>query len=1178
MIDSTALVAALKAQVLTLEGDLRVRVDAQPEVSERWRAEHRRVLAAERTASSWTEWRDDRVTQAAVAWVLTTVFVRFSEDNGLIKPVWITGPGSRRQEALDAQLAFFRGQPEATDREWVLEAVSYLRRLPSTAGLVDDYSPLWSVSPSGQAVSDLLAFWRERDADGQLRWDFAAPDWSTRFLGDLYQDLSEYAKKTYALLQTPEFVEEFILDQTLEPALKERRLEGFSVIDPTCGSGHFLLGAFARLLERWGYEAPGLELQLRVQKALDAVHGVDLNPFAVAIAKFRLTIAALHACGLRTLEQAPAFDYHVAAGDSLLFGRRQEALPFAGADEDEALSAMVQSSEDLEQLKEILEPRQYDVVVGNPPYITVKDKRLNEAYRQRYATCKGTYALTVPFMERFYDLAKPLTGDRAAGWVGQITSNSFMKREFGSKVIENLLARKDLRLIADTSGAYVPGHGTPTVILVGRNQTPSGATVRSVLGVRGEPGRPDDPSRGVVWRSIVEHVGDPGWGNRWVTVTDLKRERLKRHPWSLSGGGASDLLSSLDASAGRLGALISRSGMFGDSHAEDLLAAPVGAFSRLGVDSGDIVAAINGDTVRDWVATQAGELLLAPGPVAQPTPAQQTLKALWPWRTSAWDRATFSAGSYRQAGRHWLSWHQVSVRQRDQTRLVFAKIATHNQFALTREPWIEKPSALRVELPAGATEGDHLGLLGVLNSSTACFWLKENCHAKGSQSGTGGFMHDAWEEFTEFTGTTLQDFPLPSVLPFERAQLIESLARQLVEESPESVAARLVPTALAFNQVRTNFERLRSQMVSAQEELDWEVYQHYGLVANDLTSSTTDLPGLILGERAFEIALARQVTAGNEETVWFTRHGSTPVTEIPARWPAAYRELVQRRLDLIESDPSVALLESPEHKRRWASESWESMQQRALRDWLLDRLEDKRYWFNGPTPTPRSVSQLADEVGRDEDLMSVLALWEGRPDVPIVQSLTKLLTDEAVPFLAAYRLKDSGLRKFEAWQETWDLQRQEDAGMQVGVIPVPPKYTNADFRKASWWQARGKLDVPKERFILYPNAGRATDSTLLLGWAGWDHAEQALALATIIGEREAEGRSDEDLVPLVAGLAELQAWVEQWHADVHPVYGQSLAVFCREQLADRSRQVNQSVEQLAAWRPPATTRGRKAKA
>ena len=51
-----------------------------------------------------------------------------------------------------------------------------------------------------------------------------------------------------------------------------------------------------------------------------------------------------------------------------------------------------------------------------------------------------------------------------------------MKREFGTKLVEDFLAHKDLRLVADTSGAYIPGHGTPTAILVGRNQRPVGQT------------------------------------------------------------------------------------------------------------------------------------------------------------------------------------------------------------------------------------------------------------------------------------------------------------------------------------------------------------------------------------------------------------------------------------------------------------------------------------------------------------------------------------------------------------------------------------------------------------------------------------------------------------------------------------------------------------------------------
>ena len=200
-------------------------------------------------------------------------------------------------------------------------------------------------------------------------------------------------------------------------------------------------------------------------------------------------------------------------------------------------------------------------------------------------------------------------------------------------------------------------------------------------------------------------------------------------------------------------------------------------------------------------------------------------------------------------------------------------------------------------------------------------------------------------------------------------------------------------------------------------------------------------------------------------------------------------------------------------------------------------------------------------------MVSVLALWEGRPDVPVTQSLVRLLADEAVPFLAAYRYKDSGLRKREAWEETWALQRREDAGEKVGRIAVPPKYTSADFRKNSYWQARGKLDVPKERFILYPDAGRETDPTPLLGWAGWDHAQQSLALSLIIGEREKDGWDDERLVPLVAGLAELQPWVEQWHGEVDPSYGVSLAAFCREQLTARAAQVGKTLEELAAWRP-----------
>jgi hypothetical protein len=1176
---SSSLTSALQKVVLELEDDLRERVESDTDLRGAWVVEHSRAVQRRRTAAAWVAWRDDRVTQAAVAWVLTSVFVRFCEDNALVNPVWIAGPEHRRQEALDAQLAFFRAHPMETDREWLLQAVQHLAALPATAELVGAHAALHLVSPSGDAVTRLLAFWRQRTEDGRLLYDFTDDSLSTRFLGDLYQDLSAYAKATFALLQTPVFVEEFILDRTLEPALDDRPLEGFKMIDPTCGSGHFLLGAFERLLDRWQKHAPAMEKQALVQQSLDAVHGVDLNPFAVAIARFRLTVAALRACGLSSLEQAPAFRFHLAVGDSLLHGPGQQTLHGDGD-----LAGFAYSTEDLEVLQTVLTGGRYDAAVGNPPYITVKDKVLNQAYRERYSTCKGTYALTVPFMERLFSLVKPGHDGQPAGWVGQITSNSFMKREFGSKLIEQFLAHRDLRLVVDSAGAYIPGHGTPTVILVGRNQRPVGETVRAVLGVRGEPDRPDDPAKGLVWTSIVEHVDEPGWEDSWVTIVDLGRGMLQAHPWSLSGGGAAQLLGRVDGAASRtVGDVIrGKIGFASFPGADDCFFAPRQALVRDGVPEALQRAVILGETVRDWDITPDEWALVPYDSDAELVPLPPHVawaRRQWRMRTVLRNVTGFGGETQASSGQAWWGWYRwVAERYRTPLTITFAFVATHNHFVLDRGGKVFKQSAPVIKLPANASEDEHLELLGVLNSSTACFWLKQNSQKKAGALMGGGSSGQAWTHIYEFTGTTLQDFPLPMKLPRDRANQLDALAQRLSALAPETTCAGEVPTAALMDAARRDTDLIRARMVAVQEELDWEVYRIYGLVDEDLAYGEQDLPVLALGERAFEVALARQAASGEVDTTWFThpQQPATPATELPAHWSTAYRELVQRRLNVITGDRSIRLLEKPEHKRRWATEPWEKRQERALRGWLLDRLEDKRFWFDAQgRPSPKSVAQLADEVARDADLVSVLALWEGKRDVPVTESLVRLLEPEAVPYLAAYRYKDSGLRKREAWEQTWALQRREDAGEQVGTIPVPPKYTSADFRKSSYWQARGKLDVPKERFILYPGAGRDTDPTPLLGWAGWDHAQQSLALSLIIGAREAEGWADERLVPLVAGLAELQPWVEQWHSEVDPTYGVSLASFTREQLTQRMTQVGRSLDELAMWRPQPTTRGRK---
>jgi hypothetical protein len=493
------------------------------------------------------------------------------------------------------------------------------------------------------------------------------------------------------------------------------------------------------------------------------------------------------------------------------------------------------------------------------------------------------------------------------------------------------------------------------------------------------------------------------------------------------------------------------------------------------------------------------------------------------------------------------------------------------------------PHASVVKLPEPSTRNDHVALLAVLNSSTACFWLKQKSHNKGEGGGArvdAGYAArgEAFRESYEFSGTTLQDFPLPRALPTHHAGILQDLSAELRNAAP-AWPAQAAPSREDLRRRQIADADVRSRMRAHQEELDWETYHLYGLADRALLFDN-EPPAVEQGERAFEIVLARRLAAGELDTTWFSHplQKSTPNTEVPHRWPESYRRVVQARIDAILTTPHLALLESPNCKRRWAIEPWEIREKSGLRRWLLDRLEDRSIWFDRQgRPTPQSVGQLADRVTRDSGFTAVLELWEGRRDVQVAQALARLLGDEAVPYLAAFRLKDSGLRKLAAWQHTWALQRRQDAGERVGNIPVPPNYTNADFRKVSYWQARGKLDVAGERFIAYPEANRTTDSTLLIGWGGWDHAQKALALGAIIGARESDGASDELLVPLVAGLAELQPWVEQWHSEIDPAYGVSLAAFCGEQLTERARQVGRSLDQLRQWRPMAPTRGRRAR-
>jgi hypothetical protein len=131
------------------------------------------------------------------------------------------------------------------------------------------------------------------------------------------------ARKVSGSYYTPDSLVQTLLDSTLDPVLNRAEAEGgpnailaLNVIDPACGSGHFLLGAARRMATRVAQlrdnDAPDYPAAMR-DVARNCIHGVDRNPMAVELAKVALWI--------ETVEPGKPLgflDANIQCGDSLL--------------------------------------------------------------------------------------------------------------------------------------------------------------------------------------------------------------------------------------------------------------------------------------------------------------------------------------------------------------------------------------------------------------------------------------------------------------------------------------------------------------------------------------------------------------------------------------------------------------------------------------------------------------------------------------------------------------------------------------------------------------------------------------------------------------------------------------------------------------------------------------------
>lgn len=284
-------------------------------------------------------------------------------------------------------------------------------------------------------------------------------------------------RKAGGVYYTPAYIVDYIVKNTVGKLLEDKkpgpRSAGkLKILDPACGSGSFLLGAYQYLLD-WHrdkyveegaekhkkelYKGYGGEWRLTIAERkrilLDNIFGVDIDVQAVEVTKLSLLLKVLEGESGEALRRQlklfqdralPDLDDNIKCGNSLIgpdFYEHTQGNLFVEEEEQYRINAFDWQA----AFPEIMKPGGFDAVIGNPPYVRqeILGEKFKEYVARHYFVYAGTADLYAYFIEKSH---KVLCSD---GYFGMICSNKFMRANYG-KALRSFLAEKaTLRQIVD---------------------------------------------------------------------------------------------------------------------------------------------------------------------------------------------------------------------------------------------------------------------------------------------------------------------------------------------------------------------------------------------------------------------------------------------------------------------------------------------------------------------------------------------------------------------------------------------------------------------------------------------------------------------------------------------------------------------------------------------------------
>jgi hypothetical protein len=291
-------------------------------------------------------------------------------------------------------------------------------------------------------------------------------------------DLKPELRKAEGVYYTPRFVVNFIVNKTVGRLIRGKGLKEvakFKFIDPSCGSGSFLLRVFELLCEhhlRWLIENPSqqkaefcykddqnslqLTTHLKRQIMLNNVFGVDLDHQAVEVTMLSLYLKILEGETRTTLGKQhtlfpketflPDLSSNIKCGNSLISSDfyADEQLSLLEPANNPRVNAFDWPSE-----FPAASAGGFDAVIGNPPYVRIqvlKDIRPAEAdyFKHHYVTAaKGNYDLYLVFVEKGYSLLNK------NGLMGYILPSKFLATDYGEPLRKLLSERRAVLEVVD---------------------------------------------------------------------------------------------------------------------------------------------------------------------------------------------------------------------------------------------------------------------------------------------------------------------------------------------------------------------------------------------------------------------------------------------------------------------------------------------------------------------------------------------------------------------------------------------------------------------------------------------------------------------------------------------------------------------------------------------------------